>query len=512
MAGEDRRRPAIWFHGREPVAEAETRVQLDETDCDVVVVGAGITGLTTAQLLVDEGRSVVLLERLGIGGGTTGKTTAHLSSLFDVGLHRLLDLHGYEVAHEVVHALHRSIGEIDARAQRLAPGSAVYGIDGFMYAEQEDQQEALRQEFDAARLLGLPVAWHDRAPLGFEQRGAFSLAAQGRLDPIAYCEGLADDLRQRGCRLELATPVTDYHDRADGVWVDTPRGSVHARHLVLATHVPLGRHLVQTATEPQLSYALALRLDEMPPDALYYDCAEPYHYLRQHEIDGQRCLIVGGADQHPGEPAEAAYRRLRSYAQERFAVVEELAHWCGMYFAPTDALPFVGTGGSDRVWLATGFSGDGMTWGTVAARIMTDGICGRLHRLNEALRPLRLSAATTREFVNQSLHVAKHLVTDRVLGHAQDADSTLPRETGAIIRYHGRQLAIARGAAGDLRCFDATCPHMGCVIGYDDGDRCFECPCHGSRFGLDGQVLEGPSRKPLSPVDVELDPPESLAG
>ncbi|MFW5830098.1 MAG: FAD-dependent oxidoreductase, partial [Planctomycetota bacterium] len=280
-------------------------------------------------------------------------------------------------------------------------------------------------------------------------------------------------------------------------------GTVQARQLVLATHTPAGMHSVQTAIMPMLSSAIAVRIAEPLDDALYYDMHEPYRYIRLMDLpDGGSCLVIGGADRPVGSEEEGeAFAELRKFTRRHFTVLEELGHWSGMYFEPSDSLPFIGNFfGQERVWYATGFPGDGLTWAEIASEIIASAIDGSEHALAEVVKPQRVKAATTGKFMRQTMHAGKHFVLDRLPEFQHPAIETLAPGRGMVIGQSLRHVAVARLHDGSLHACSATCPHMGCRVHYNDSDRSFDCPCHGSRFALDGTVIEGPASDALEPI------------
>ena len=468
----------------------------DRVDADVAVVGGGITGLTLTLLLAEAGVDVALFERDRLGAGVTGKSTGHLTTLPDLGLARAIDAHGEERAASVVDAMARTVDALERRAAALAP-QAFERVDGYLFAEPEGDVEALRGELAAARRLGLPVTEDAPPGLPFEVEAAMRLPGQAKLSPGVWLEALAAAAREAGARLYDHAAVTRVRGKEH---VELASGAeVRADRVVLATHTPVGVDPLQTEVAPHRSYVLAFRLASgAPPPALYWDTAEPYHYIRSH--DG--LVIAGGADHKTGhdDPAEAE-ARLERWVRARFDVGEIVHRWSSQVYEPIDGLPFIGESLLGRdVWVATGFSGDGLVWGTFAAQVLAAHLTGQEHPYARLLDARRVDVkAGTKDFLKENADVAKRFVADRLGALRQgDPESVGPGE-GAVLRLGRKLVAVHRDASGALHQREAVCPHLGCVVSWNGVEGSWDCPCHGARYDAQGEVLEGPSTRGLKP-------------
>jgi len=309
---------------------------------DVAVVGGGITGLTLALLLQREGLSVTLLEAERVASGTTGATSAHVTSVLDISYRQLLDRLGNERAAAVVEGAGRALDFIRSMA-RSSVACSFELCPAYRYTEDADAIPELQKEFDAARELGVPVSLTDGAPLPFPVAGALHFSRQGAFDPVEYVTGLAELFVAAGGRLHEGARVTAFEEDSDSVVLQATGGLVVASHAVLATHTPIGTNLVQSQTEPHRSYLLALRTRSELAAGLYWDTETPYHYLRPVRWDGASLVLVGGEDHRVGhdDPLER-YQALERYARERFADVEVVRRWSAQLYEPADGLPYVG--------------------------------------------------------------------------------------------------------------------------------------------------------------------------
>lgn len=380
---------SIWREG----ARRSAYPALDASiSADVCVVGGGITGLTAALLLLREGRRVALLEAEGIGAGATGATSAHVTHVPDMRYGALIDLLGVEDARVLA---------AEARAafktmQALAVASPVHcewrAVPAYLYGECAGDAERLEREAEAARELGVGAILTDSVPLLFPVRAAILFPGQARFHPLRYLEGLARLFIAGGGNVFERTRVRDWTERGGLVRVEAERGRVEAGAAILATHDRVGLSPLQPDVVPYDSYVVALRVRDRVPDALYWDTATPYHYLRRCQGGAGEVLLVGGEDRrsdHESDPKEG-YRRLVAYARARFSVTEVVQSWSARYFETADGLPYVGRSAlGDNVFVATGYSGSGLVFGSLAAGVLRELIVGRETRLSRILEARR---------------------------------------------------------------------------------------------------------------------------
>ena len=464
----------------------------EDVFADVVVVGAGIAGLSTAVRLAEEGQRVVVLDRAGVGAGETGRTTAHLTAVLDARFVRLEQLHGEEGARLAAESHAAAIADIERRAGACALDCGFRRVDGYLFEEEPDRREALFAEAEAASRAGVSVDVMPRAPLAFDTVACLRFRGQAQIHPLRYLQALVRAIEAQGGRLYRGE-ATRFEDGAPAR-VETAEGRVlTGRALVVATDSPVNDRVVIHTKQPSYrSYVVAFaRGGELPP-GLFWDTADPYHYVR---CSGER-VIVGGEDHRTGQEddADARYARLEQWARQRFRSLGPVTHrWSGQVQEPVDGLGYIGRNPGDRgVYVATGFSGNGMTHGALAGRILTDLILERENPWAALYDPgrIRLRAAAT--FVRETANTAaqyKDLVTP---GEVGDVDDVAPG-AGAVLRDGLTKTAVYRDEAGVVHARSAICPHLGCVVAWNGGEKTWDCPCHGSRFDVDGAVLHGPA-------------------
>ena len=473
-----------------------------DLDVDVAVIGGGITGLSLAHLLKLAGRRVVVLEMHEVGTGGTGSSTGHLTSVLDVDFPLLERRFGHHGAVEAASKSREAIFHIASMVERYAIPCGFERVDGWRYAESESGNTALEAEVSVARGLGIDAEYLAQGPLPF-MRGAVRFRDQAKFDPVRYVAALAERVDGGGChifegsRVEKVTP-------GDPCVLEVGGHTVRAREVVHASHTPIGVVLpLQLRTAAYSSYVLALRVaGEVPPD-LYWDTADPYHYLRSTvDASGASLLLVGGEDHRSGGSSEGRFESLEAYARARFEVVELASRWSGEVFESVDGLPYVGRLGAEaHVYVATGFGGNGLTLGVAAALDLAALIQHQPQGVS-VFRPQRYKPiASARRFLAENGRSVWRAVGDRLHPHAEVSLAEVPAGGGCLAELAGRPIAAYRTAAGRLHLLSPVCPHAGGVVRWNVAAATWDCPLHGSRFLPTGDVLAGPATGGLCPAE-----------
>jgi glycine/D-amino acid oxidase-like deaminating enzyme/nitrite reductase/ring-hydroxylating ferredoxin subunit len=457
---------------------------------DVAVVGGGIVGVTTALLLHEAGARVVLIDANRIGHGVTGHTTAKVSSQHGLRYASLRSQHGAEAARAYGEANEQALEWIAARVERDRLDCDFRRRSAYVYSKEWSQIE---DEARAASAAGLPAWFAESAPLPFDTGPAVRFADQAEFHPHKYLLGLVEQLPEVYERTH-AVQVGDA--------VRTPGGAITARHTIVATHMPFpDRSLAFARVHPQRSYAITCRIADAPPDGMFISADEPTRSVR---TVGE-LLLVGGEGHRPGAATADRYARLEAFAREHWDVQAVEHRWSSQDLLPADGLPLVGrlTPWEPSVLMATGFAKWGITNGTAAAHILTDLVLGRENPHASLFDPRRLHLrAGATKLVTENAKVAAHFVGDRLRDRGARELTDLAPSEGDIVRHAGERVAGYRDDDGALIAVSATCTHLGCQVRFNDAERTWDCPCHGSRFAVDGSVLEGPAvhrleRKPL---------------
>lgn len=488
-------------------SKGQGRPRLDgDVDADVCVVGGGIAGLTTARLAQRDGRSVVVLDAGRIAARDSGHTTAHLTEMLDHGYVTLRSHFGAKGALMAAVASRVAIETIERTALDEGIACRLSRVTGWRWADTPSQLSDLEEELEAMQQSGLRASIARETPLPWRVAGALRVEDQAQFHPREYLLGLADRIVADGGQLFEGTRAIRIQEGARCT-VETERGAVRCHDVVVATHHPVSsKFALHTKIAPYRTYALAARVPSLPRPGLYYDSEDPYHYVRTQDTSAGSFLVVGGEDHKVGhdEETHARHEALERWTHERFPGAEVAYRWSGQVIEPADGLPFIGRAPlSSRVYVATGFSGTGMTFGTVAGLVIADAIAGRENAFAGLFDATRVKPlAQARRYIAENVDYPAALARDRIDRGQVARPADVPAGEGRLVRVDGRMVACYRESTGALRAVSAVCTHLGCHVHWNDAERSWDCPCHGSRFDTAGRVLNGPAVKALEPVDV----------
>ena len=470
---------------------------------DVAVVGGGITGLTVALLLRHAGASVAVLEASRVAAGVTGHTTAKITSLHGLAYQSVEQSFGPEGARLYAEANQAALAEMARLVADLSIDCDFERMAAFTYTENERSVSRIDLEVGAAARAGLPATFTTDVGLPYPVAAAIRVDGQAQFHPRRYCLGLAEAIVTAGGAVYEHSRVLDVDDGVP-CRVRTDAGDLRADHVVLATQLPTVDPAAFFArTHPERSYALVAELDGPAPRGMYLSADKPTRSVRPI---GERLALVGGEGHKLGQDPDTRrrYHALEAFARERFPVTGITHHWSAQDYMPADQVPYIGrlAPWSKRLLVATGFKKWGMTHATVAAMILRDLIAGTANPWASLYDATRINPkASAGSVVSENVNVARRFVGDRLsTRHPPPADDLAPGEAG-LCQLDGRKVAAHRDEAGTLHATSARCTHLGCLVAWNTAERSWDCPCHGSRFDIDGRVIQGPAVRSLDPVE-----------
>ena len=475
---------------------------------DALVVGAGITGITAALLLQKQGKQCILADAHTIGFGTTGGTSAHLNNFFDATYADVESDFGEDQAKLLAKCGNESFKMITDMVKQYNIDCDLEYKDGYLYAETDDEVKMLDDILTASQKAGIDVAEAKENGVKIPFKKAIVFKKQGQFHPLKYIFKLAQAFTEAGGVILENTFIRDT-EYADGV--HSAKGdhiTIKAKNMVYATHLPPGINIFDFKCAPYRSYVLGIRLTNEAdyPDALAYDSKDPYHYFRSHVVDGKKYMVLGGEDHKTGhEDPDAAFEALEQYALQYYDVEEISYKWSSQYYVPTDGLPYIGQlpGGYDDMYIATGYNGNGMMFGTIAGKMISDSILGKKNEYSSLFNPARIKpVAGFMDFVKENADVAYHFVADWLSSEDIDSLKELEADSGTIVKYKDRKLAIYKDDKGKVTALNPVCTHAKCIVNFNHAEKSWDCPCHGGRFDVSGKVLTGPPRQDLQKVDL----------
>jgi glycine/D-amino acid oxidase-like deaminating enzyme/nitrite reductase/ring-hydroxylating ferredoxin subunit len=480
-------------------------------EAGVVVVGGGITGLTTSLLLARRGVSVVLVEAGRLCGGTTGYTTAKVTSLHSLTYARLIEQLGEDKARRYGEANQAAIEQIASLIDSLDIDCQFIRASAYTYTRDPAQRRLIEAEVSAAQALGLPATLTQETDLPYVVEAAVRFDDQAHFHPYLYARGLATGVIAAGGRIFEGSRAVDIDEDDGKVIVKTAAGEVRAEAAVVATLLPfldIGGFFAKA--HPSRSYAMSVRCRGPVPKGMYISIDSPTRSVRPVDLDGTPGLIVGGGSHKPGEAedTDAFYRDLETWARATFDVEAVEQRWSAQDYVTVDQVPYIGRCPRTKsVFVATGYKKWGMTAGTVAGMINADLITGAENRWVDVFDATRVGGVeAAKKFVKENVSVGVHFVKDRIERlTARDLDDLHPGQ-GGLVRTGEGTAGAYRDPSGRVHAVSVTCTHLGCSLKWNAAETSWDCPCHGSRFTYTGAIIEGPATQPLTPIEVEHGP------
>ena len=510
--------PSFWTEGVEPLLFKKLDGPLET---DILVVGGGIAGLTTAYCLAKSGRKVSVVEDGYLGSGETGRTTAHITYALDDRYYDIERYFGLEKAKTIAASHIEAILFIEKTVMEENIDCGFRRVDGYLFLDPTDKHENLDEEFESTQRLGLPTEMlYDIPTFAGELRERCILFPdQAQFHILKYLKGLSAAIVRLGGEIYTESRAADIDKRGA-----TVNGfEVRANHIVVATNTPVNDlFTMHTKQWPYRSYVIGAKIPKGTlPYSMWWDTgnqdskwvAKPYHYVRLEPFDDRDdLLIAGGEDHKTGQadeenlPEEHRYAALISWTKARFPYFNETAYrWSGQVMEPVDCLAFLGRNpGDDNIYIITGDSGNGMTHCTIGAMLITDLVHGRENSWESIYSPSRITIKTGGDFISEVGNMAYKMAKDWISSDIEKP-SDLKSGEGGILSRGLKKLAVYRDENGALHSCSAVCPHLGGILQWNNEEKSFDCPLHGSRFTAEGVAINGPADSDLAKIRLEDD-------
>ena len=473
---------------------------------DVVIVGGGITGITTAMLLQSAGKKCLIAEAHTLGFGTTGGTTAHLNTFFDTPYNKVIKNFGSKNAKLLAQGAKEAIALIKKNIADHKIECDFKELDGYLFSINESQDKELIDITDACREVGVSAELSNDSPFPIPYLKLSVFKNQAQFNPIKYIFSLAKAYEELGGKIIEHHRVMDIDPESDELMIKTHKGLIRGRKAIYATHIPPGVNLLHFRCAPYRSYAIAVKLkSENYPSSLGYDMNDPYHYYRTQNIDNEKYLIAGGEDHKTGHESntDACFRRLESHVKSYFDVKEVAFKWSSQYYEPTDGLPYIGNlpGADNNIYVATGYGGNGMIYGTLAGISLSNAITNGRSVYTELFDPNRLKpVAGFTNFVKEGADVLQKLISGKFSADKINEMAEIAPGEGRLIKQDGHILALYKTNAHELHILNSVCTHFKCNVSWNVSEKSWDCPCHGARYSVEGDVLNGPAKIGLEKV------------
>lgn len=477
---------------------------------DVVIVGGGITGISAAYQLSKKGKKVAVVEAYKIGEGDTGSSTGNLyCTIGDPGLHKIESNFSEEKVREVLESRKAAVDFIENRVNEFQIDCDFKRVPWCLFAEDnvdENKEELSFIDKEQETATKADLFFSSDIPIQLSTKG-IRLDHQAQFNPLKYVKELAKNIDSTFCTIYENTRATEIEE-GDVCKVTTPHGIITADYVVMATHSPLGVYFVHTSLGPYREYAVAAKLNgEYPPPGIFWERKDNEHFsMRIFDSPKGKVLMVLGEIHKTGqkENNEECYLNLENFLRQRFDVASVEYKWSAQQFKAADGIPYIGlSAGNKKIYIATGFSADGLTYGTLAAMIISDQICEQENPWSKTYDASRITPiASAGNFLKENLNMAAELIKDKLKSADAKHFSQIAAGEGKIMEIDGDKCAASRDAEGNLSVVSAVCTHLGCIVHWNHAEATWDCPCHGSRFAKNGEVIEGPAIKPLEKIEI----------
>lgn len=468
---------------------------------DVVIIGAGITGAMTAYYLLDSDLSVAVIESRSIFSGVTGNTTGKLTAQHGLIFDKLIHTFGRDTAQLYAQANQWAVQQVLGISEEMGIDCDFATENAHIYTTHPDTWEDYEKEQIACAKLGLPTELL-AVDLPFGKVNAIRMRDQARFHPVKFLRQILAAAQGKGMHVSEGVRALEVEETKGGVEITTNQGKIQADRVVVATHYPIhDSGWFSVKLSPYRSYAMALRLNTPALDGMYITEDEPMHSLRKHVDETGEYQVVGGGNHKVGQdPAtRQQYAELEAWALKNFDIRDIAYRWSTQDNWTPDGLPYIGKSPHrDRIWVATGFAGWGMSNGVVAGRLIADQILERDNPWTKVYDPSRMELAAVPTIVKENLNVAKRYYGDRISRADYETLAEVPVGGAGIVQLLEERVAVYKDEAGETHAVASACTHLGCQVAWNEAEMSWDCPCHGSRFAPDGTVLHGPATKPLA--------------
>lgn len=469
-------------------------------NCDCTIIGGGITGLTTAYILAKMGKKVVLVDANNIGYGCTGRNTGKITALHNVIYYKIKNKYSIQDAKNYYDGNTEAIQFVEDLVKVNNIDCDFKRTKAYTYAQTDKGLKELQKEYRACIETGIDCEYLEEISIPIKIKGAIAFKNQAEFNPKKYCDAIAELFIKEGGTIYENTPIVEVKEGEECLVTSRDGKSIKSKNLILASHFPFydGESFFFTRLKPERSYIVAGSPSKELPEGMYVSNDEPrrsIHYIKEEK---ENILLIGGENHKVGQGEDIDYYEvLKKYGEENLGVKNYSYQWSAEDYITPDYIPYIGRLNNDsrNVYVGTGFGKWGMTSGTLAGIIISDLILNGKSKYEKTFNPSRFKTYFSADFIKENLNVAKELVKGKL--NMGEINPDIKKGDAEIILIDGDRYGAYRDMDNNLHIIDITCTHLGCELSWNDIERSWDCPCHGSRFDCEGNVLDGPATEKL---------------
>lgn len=483
--------------------------ELNEKTFDLLIIGGGLTGLTTAYLLKDSGYKIGIIEATKVGYGVTGYTTAKITVQHSLIYDYLINSFSLEEAKQYLKANQEGVNLIKSIIKKNNIKCDYKDQTAYIYTSKEEEVKKLEQEMEAYKKLNIDYFYTKDVSLPIKTLGAIGIKNQGTFNPLKYLYSLYNILLEsQSCEIYEDVRALSIEPQSKIHMVKTEAGNIYAKKVIVTSHYPFdndfGMYYLRLYQDK--SYVIAAKTDDKPFDGMYINDTDPIYSMRYQFEDNQNFLILSGGNHRAGEirNEDESYNELEKFLKEHFKNPHIISKWSTQDCITYDKIPYIGnySNNIDNIYVATGFKKWGMSHSASAALILRNRILDIEDDYSAVFNPSRITPLqSSKEFIKSVGHIASGFM--RRINSVPDELFLVEKGKGKIVNYDGKRVGVYKDEKGDYFCVSPVCTHLKCALSFNEAEKTWDCECHGSRFDINGNVLEGPAIYPLDKVKIK---------
>lgn len=483
--------------------------QLEKNEeTEICVIGGGMFGLTTAYYLTKYNKDVIVIDKTKIGEKTSGNTTGKITSQHELFYDYLINDYGIEYANKYLEANEEAIANIKKIIEQENIDCDFSEKNAYVFTQNQDEILDIEKEVNAVKKLGKNAEFVNKInDFPLDVKGALKFENQAQFHPRMYMLGLCKTILEKNKIYENTTAI-EIERSGDNYIIHTDKADIMAKNIVIATHYPIlnmpGFYF--TKMYQSTSYIIAIETNKKLPEGMFISAKEPVYSFRTANYNGKEILLIGGTEHKTGEAiaTKEKYKELEELAKKYYPDCKVLFKWNTRDCISLDKIPYIGEFSNfmKNIYVGTGFKKWGMTFSNIAANIVVNKILGKKNKYEEIFNSKRINPIKNRtELKNMISNTANSLIFNKFRIEPFSVEQ-IDNDNGAIIEINTEPIGVYKNQDGKIYAVKPICSHLGCLLNWNNTDKTWDCPCHGSRFDYMGKNIYEPAIKGLEIINI----------